>query len=130
MLFYSDLNQQDNLVDEKIYNLESIYQSIDNIINTEKGQRLFLPEFGVDLWQYLFEPMTHEIVVQVYFEVYDALEIWEPRINILPESSYTANDIEHSIDLTIVFEIKGKLEEKYVYQTSISSLQKDLYYEL
>ena len=130
MLFYSDLNQQDNLVDEKIYNLESIYQSIDNIINTEKGQRLFLPEFGVDLWQYLFEPMTHEIVVQVYFEVYNALEFWEPRIEILPESNYEANETSHSIDLTIVFDIKGKLEEKYVYQTSISSLQKDLYYEL
>ena len=39
MLFYSDLNQSDNLVDAKLYNLESIYQSIHNIISTEKGQR-------------------------------------------------------------------------------------------
>ena len=130
MLFYSDLNQQDSLVDKKLYNLESIYQSIDNIINTEKGQRLFLPEFGVDLWQYLFEPMTYEVVNQVYYEVYDALERWEPRIKILTESSYVPHYDEHTIDLTIVFSIKGKLDDKYVYQTVLSNTQKEFYYEV
>ncbi len=130
MLFYSDLNQQDNLVDDKVYNLESIYQSIHNIINTEKGQRLFLPEFGIDLWKFLFEPMTDEIVMEVYMEVYDALEYWEPRIKILDESNYVANYENHTIELTIVFEIKGKLEEKYIYQTVLSNKQKESFYEI
>ena len=129
-LFYSDLNQQDNLIDNKIYNLEAIYQSIDNIINTEKGQRLFLPEFGIDLWKFLFEPMTDEIILEVYLEVYDALEYWEPRIVLLPESNYKANYTNHTLDLNIVFSIKGKLEDKYIYQTTLSNKQKETFYEI
>ncbi len=129
-LFYSDLNQQDSLIDEKIYNLEAIYQSIDNIINTEPMQRLFLPEFGCDLWQYLFEPMTDDTVRKVYYEVYNALERWEPRIKLLPESNYVPNFYNHTIDLTIVFAIKGKLEQQYVYQTILSQTQKEFYYEV
>ena len=131
MIFYSDINQQDNLIDEKLYDIEAIYQSIHNIINTQTGQRLFLPEFGVDLWQYLFEPMTFVSVKQVYLEVYNALERWEPRIKISNrESRYVPNYETHTIDLTIVFSIKGKLEEKYVYQTELTTTQKDNYYEL
>lgn len=131
MIFYSDLNQQDNLVDSKLYDLESIYQSIHNIIYTSKGERLFLLEFGVDLWRYLFEPMTHAVVLKVYYEVYDALKRWEPRIEVLnAESGYVADYDNHLIELTIVFQIKGDLEEKYVYQTTLTNKQKDKYYEL
>ena len=130
MIFYSDLNQQDNLRDIKIYDLEAIYQSIDNIINTEKGQRLFLPEFGVDLWQYLFEPMTDVIVFQVYLEIYNALEKWEPRIKLLSDSGFVPNYDTHTIDLSIVFEIRGRTDTKYVYQTDLTFTQKENYYEL
>ena len=131
MIFYSDINQQDNLIDVKLYDIEAIYQSIHNIIYTEKNQRLFLPEFGVNLWQYLFEPMTFVTVKQVYMEVYTALEKWEPRIKLHnSESSYIPNYETHTIDLNIVFSLKGKIEEKYVYQTTLTNLQKDNYYEL
>ena len=131
MIFYSDLNQQDNLVDTKLYDLESIYQSIHNIINTNKGERLFLLDFGVDLEQYLFEPMTFKTVNLVYYEVYNALIKWEPRIKILnSESGYVPNYDNHTIDLSIVFSIKGQLADQYVYQTTLTSKQKDKYYEL
>ena len=131
MIFYSDLNQQDSLVDEKLYDIEAIYQSIHNIINTTKGERLFLLDFGVDLEQYLFEPMTFETINAVYFEVYNALKKWEPRIKISnSQSGAKANYDNHTIDLTIVFSLKGKLAEKYVYQTTLTNTQKDRYYEL
>ena len=131
MIFYSDINQQDNLTDEKLYDLEAIYQSIHNIINTQKGQRLFLPEFGVDLWQFLFDPMSPAIQHQVYMEVYRAIKVWEPRVEIQnSQSSYIGNPETHTIDLNIVFILKGELGEKYVYQTSLSNTQKENYYEL
>ncbi|MCK5537221.1 MAG: GPW/gp25 family protein [Bacteroidales bacterium] len=130
MIFYSDLNQQDNLVDSKLYDLESIYQSIHNIINTNKGERLFLLDFGVDLEQYLFEPMTFKTVNLVYYEVWNALTKWEPRIKLLnAESGYVPNYDNHTIDLTIAFSIKGKMADVYVYQTTLVSKQKEEYYE-
>ena len=130
MIFYSDLNQQDNLVDSKVYDLEAIYQSIHNIISTEKGQRLFLPEFGVNLWQYLFEPMTDAIVFQVYLEIYEAIEIWEPRVKLSNKSTYEPNYENHTIDLNIVFTLKGKIAEEYVYQTTLTTNQKENYYAI
>lgn len=130
MAFYSDVNQQDSLVQDKIYDLEDIYQSIHNILNTEKGERLFLPDFGVNLEQYLFELLTWETEQEVYLEIHNALEKYEPRIQIDTSMSFIKVVDFHELFAEIAFSIKGKVSDTYLYQSRISTKQKGNFYEV
>lgn len=128
-MFYSDINQQDPLVDRKLVDLEAIYQSIDNIIGTEKGERMFLPTFGVDLLQYVYEPLTRATEFAMLTEIAEAIRIWEPRVTVLFQKSYVKSFPDtHDSEVFIVFKIKGQTDEEYVYQTTLNRNQKGQYY--
>jgi phage baseplate assembly protein W len=129
MIFYRDVNQQDPLVQDQIYDLEDIYQSIHNILNTKKGERLFRPDFGIDLDKYLFELMTYENTKIMFIEIATVLEKYEPRIQIdNGNSGVYASDKDHEVFLEIVFSIKGQISDKYLYQARVTPTQKDKFY--
>jgi len=130
MIFYSDINSQDPLVDDKIFDIESVYQSIENILSTRKGERLFLHDFGVDLDKYLFDLNSFGFELDLFTEVYAAIDLYEPRIKIdMSESFVRANGDTHVAELVLVFSIIGKTFDKYVYQTDLTKIQKERYYE-
>ncbi len=129
MALYSDLNQQDPLNDVRLIDIETIYQSIDNIINTEKGERMFLPEFGTNLLDHIFNPMTREHESRILYEVVASVKRWEPRVSVLRNKSYVKSSPDaHEIVLFVVFEIIGLDKNEYVYQTALSKNQKGQYY--
>lgn len=130
MAFYSDVNHQDPLVQDKVYDLEDIYQSIHTILNTEKGERLFLPDFGVNLEQYLFEVMTWQTEQDVYMEIYRALNRYEPRIKIVDQFSFIRVENYHELYAEIAFTLKGKVSDTYLYQSRITPNQKGKFYEV
>lgn len=129
MSFYSDLNHQDPLNDTKIFDLESIYQSLDNIIHTQPKERLFLPDFGCDLMQYLFSPMTALNSFNIKNTVAGAVEKWEPRVSVNRSLSKVITSPDtHEVTLEVVFAIKGKTETEYVYQTNLEKNSEGQYY--
>lgn len=75
----SGINRKD--IFESI-NLEAIKNSIFNILNIRKNERLLVPRFGTNLAEYLFEPISEDTAELIGEEVQRALETWEPRINI------------------------------------------------
>ncbi len=62
------------------YDEEAIYNSIRNIFNTKKGQKILSPEFGLDLEQYLFENVSEENADILGKTIYEELSFYEPRI--------------------------------------------------
>lgn len=64
-------------VNEDIY---AIVGSVLNIINTRKGQRYLLPEFGSDILSYLFSPITTDSAYKIGESVKESIEDWEPRV--------------------------------------------------
>lgn len=129
MAFYSDINHQDPLNDATVEDLESIYQAIDNILNTQPKDRMFLPEFGTDLNQFLFAPMDQGTKFQIKNEIIKALRRWEPRIDVNRQASYVKGFADsHEIELQVVFSIKGLTETEYVYQSALSKNDKGQYY--
>ena len=61
---------------------ENVRQSIRLILQTEPLERIMLPEFGGGLKALLFQPntvATHKLVEQI---IQQALQLWEPRINL------------------------------------------------
>jgi len=129
MSIYSDLNQQDPLNDVKLIDIESIYQSLDNIIYTEKGERMFLPEFGTDIVEHIFDPMTKVHSSRILYDIIASVSKWEPRVSVVRnKSSINTSPDSHKVDAEIVFTIVGLDKTEYVYQTELSANLKGEYY--
>ena len=62
------------------YDEEAIYNSIKNIFNTKKGEKILTPTFGLDLEQYLFENISKENGELIGNTIYEELALYEPRI--------------------------------------------------
>jgi len=62
---------------------ESVRQSIWIILSTTKGERVMRPDFGCGLSDLVFEPNTAATAGRVAHAVEDALQRFEPRIDLL-----------------------------------------------
>jgi phage baseplate assembly protein W len=59
---------------------DNIREAIRIILETNRNERLRLPEFGAGLRRYLFEPNTVATRHQLQDRILKALAAWEPRI--------------------------------------------------
>lgn len=113
---YSDINQEKTTQQPLVEGVEAVRQSILNILNTPKGTRFFMPEFGSNLHKILFEPMNQTTELMLMNEIYVALKRWEPRVNLIYNrckviADYTS--LEYSV--TLCFSIKGFGENSIEY---------------
>ena len=71
--------------------MDRIRQSIEQILDTEPGERIMLPAFGCGLSRYLMEPNTLTTRTAMEQDIETALSRWEPRIQ-LTEVAVTPGD--------------------------------------
>jgi len=62
------------------YDVRAIETSIRNIFNTKPGEKILNPAFGLDLSQYLFEPISEETAREIGNAVLEQLPLYEPRV--------------------------------------------------
>jgi len=116
---YTDLNPYNPKKQSLLYDMDSIYQSIDNMVNTLKGERLFRPNYGIDLEEYLFDLIDRDTVMLLLKEISQQVEENDPRINVdLPNSEIDIDPDNHRIDVYFTFALKDSAEV-FQYQTSI-----------
>lgn len=93
-------------------NYTTLSQAKDNIVNlimTRKGERTMQPEFGCDIWQLIFEPITTDTLeFEIESTIVEAVNTWLPYLNIDQILfDYDTNDIDnHKIYLQIAFSLK------------------------
>jgi phage baseplate assembly protein W len=81
LAFPISINVQGSLqLSSGITNLE---ESIRVILGTKLGERVYRPNFGSRLSEMLFEPINNSTLLSIRIHVKDALEIWEPRIDVI-----------------------------------------------
>ncbi len=61
---------------------QKVRESIWIILRTSLGERVYRPDFGSRLSELAFEPMNSATMIRIRLCVVEALEIWEPRIEI------------------------------------------------
>lgn len=61
---------------------EDIRQSLHIILSTQPGERVLQQEFGCDLQEFLFEPLTLSLLNEIQDAVTTSLIRFEPRINV------------------------------------------------
>lgn len=66
----------------QVAGMDRIRQSIEQILDTEPGERIMLPEFGCGLRRYLMEPNTLTTRTAIAKDIETALARWEPRIQV------------------------------------------------
>ncbi len=85
-------------------------ENLKNLILTKKGERVMQPEFGCDIWELLFEPISEDVIsTQIENSILSAVEIWLPYINIDKIIfDYDENDIDsNKINVEVKFSLKS-----------------------
>jgi phage baseplate assembly protein W len=117
MAIYSDLNQSTPTEKVLKYDLNSIMQSLSNILNTRKTERIFNPEFGASLEDYLFEPMDDLTALSIKSTILVEVGKYEPRVKVLPGKSSVIADYDNNrYDVILAFEIIGLGDQTFEFQ--------------
>jgi len=83
-----------------IYDIKAIEKSVENIFNTIPGQKILNPAFGLDLRQYLFEPISEETAREIGNAILNQLPRYEPRVN-LNSIDIVANENQNQYTVTM-----------------------------
>jgi len=62
--------------------VDDLDMSIRLVLVTAPGERVMRPQFGCRIWEYLFEPVTPNLLGLIAEAVRDALAQWEPRVEV------------------------------------------------
>lgn len=91
---------------KKVINVQSVLTSVDNILRTNKGERVMLPEFGSSLKDIVFESMNSPILDLISRDLKNEIETWDDRVNVV-QVRYLDDPDSNSVILEISFSIKG-----------------------
>jgi uncharacterized protein len=81
---------------------EKVRQAIRIVLETEPGERVMRPTFGAGLRRYLLEPNTVALRALIQRDVEQALQTWEPRIQ-LTEVEVTPGDDPALVEIAIAY---------------------------
>jgi len=93
-----------------------------HLLLTRKGSRYFLPDFGTNLYQYIFEPLDEITLGKIESEIQDAVEKYIPNLKLndviitrVGDEEKYKNDTEreHQIRINLDYTITTK-----TFQTS------------
>ena len=84
----------------------AIKQAIVNLLLTNKGERLFNPNYGSDIRSYLFEPLVYGTATQIVGNIKHVIGKWEPRIEILNLRA-SPNYDSNGFDVEMVYQVIG-----------------------
>jgi phage baseplate assembly protein W len=86
------------------YDLAAITNSLVNLFNTLPGQRFLFPEYGLDLYRYLFEPITKYNAESLGEKIYRSIRLYEPRVD--PQQIRVQSDPDNNLyNITVVIRL-------------------------
>jgi phage baseplate assembly protein W len=101
--------------------INSVKQSVLNIIKTNHGEKVFQPLFGANLRQYLFENMTDIVAHAIFDSIKDAILNFEPRVKVL---NIKIKDLADQNRIKITLEAQMiSTSESFNIETSIERLR-------
>ena len=84
----------------------AIKQAIVNLLLTNKGERLFQPEYGSDIRSQLFEPLDYATSASLKSSILYSLSTFEPRINVLDINIFL-NFADNGFNVDMTYKING-----------------------
>ena len=90
-----------------VKNENAIKQSLRSLVLTRKGEKLFQPEVGCEVFILLFEPLDPMTGDAIRDEIINTLNQYEPRISLI-DVDVKAVDVYNKFDVTIDYRIVGQ----------------------
>ena len=90
---------------------ESVRQAIFLLLTTIPGERLMRPEYGCDLHQLVFSPNDETTAGLAIHYVRRALELFEPRVDIVRLDAGANPDDPGRLDVTLDYRIRASQED-------------------
>jgi uncharacterized protein len=85
---------------------EDIKESIWIILSTSKGERVMRPDFGCGIYDYVFEYLNTTTMGMIENSVREALNMWEPRINLIDVEVSLQSAQEGKLLISIDYEVR------------------------
>jgi len=94
-----------------------IKSNLIHLLLTRKGSRYYLPDFGTNLYQYIFEPLDDITIGKIEDEITDAVEKYIPNLKInkiIIEKFYDQiefvdnNQLQHTIKINLDYSINSR----------------------
>ena len=86
--------------------IESVKNNIRLLLQTQKGERVFQPNLGMNIRRFLFEQITEDTQVQIENDIVDTFATWLPFVELREIDIDTSNQYKNQINIKIVFNIK------------------------
>jgi uncharacterized protein len=100
--FHKDLKQVEMLSDE-----EDIRSSLEILLSTRPGERVMLPDYGCNLDELVFEPLTTTFKTYIIDLIQTAILYHEPRIDVNKISLEDTGELEGRILISIEYTIRS-----------------------
>ena len=94
--FFIDMNKQ---------NKRAIKSDLMHLLLTNKGERLYSPEFGTDLKKYLFEPNIVSVQADIKSEIQKAIDRFIPNLQVDKLLVEPIEGKEHSVIVRLEYTV-------------------------
>ena len=84
--------------------VDSVKQSIKNLILTDRGERLMQPTIGCKIRALLFENFTAQTILLVKTTIYDTINQHEPRA-VIEDVSVSADPDNSALNVAVLFSL-------------------------
>ena len=101
--FPPEFTRGENGVD-MVENEEDIRQSLIILLSTIKGERIMLPDYGANMFDLLFEPLTVSFAKRISTDLKKAILFYEPRIK-TDDINFRQNTINGLVEIRIDYTI-------------------------
>lgn len=117
---YKDVNVYDTKLKPEVSDLDSIQQSLINLILTRPGERPFNVQYGINTENMLFDLADNTTALELYNELIAKIKLFEPRVKLnTSETDVTADLDNNAINIKLVFEVVGFEGTQYEIQQAI-----------
>ena len=86
--------------------LDAVKQNVINLLNTELGERVMQPKLGVRLKQFLFEPFTENVILQIKDVIIESMNYWLPFVVINDIQVEMSESEKSTMNIGINFSLK------------------------
>jgi len=99
--------------DQTFSSIDETKSNMINLLLTRKGERPMQPDFGTNIYNYLFDQITGELANNIQQEITYAVETWLPYVELTDVSvnASPTNMDQNRIDVSITFGLKRNLRE-------------------
>tara|TARA_B100001996_G_scaffold108695_1_gene82096 strand:+ start:631 stop:1023 length:393 start_codon:yes stop_codon:yes gene_type:complete len=84
----------------------AVKQAIVNLLLTNKGEKVFNPEYGSNIRKFLFEPLDYATAAQVKRNIESTISTYEPRV-IIEDLRCIPNFNDNGFDVEMTYTLKG-----------------------